>query len=101
MYLLGTDILIYSLKGVDKVVGNIRKYADAPKAISVISYGELVYGAYKSAHVASNLAKVHQLRQVFPIIDATAMALSYAVVTNNEKHFNKIPGLKVTNWAKS
>ncbi len=83
------------------MVGNIRKYADAPKAISVTSYGEPVYGAYKSTHVANSLAKVHQLRQVFPIIDATSMTLSYTVVTNNEKHFKKIPGLKVVNWVKS
>jgi len=75
MYLLDTDILIYSLKGVESVVSKIRKYADVPKVISVISYGELVYGAYKSANVSSNLARVHRLREIFPIIDATDAVL--------------------------
>ena len=69
MYLLDTDTLIYSLKGHKNVVENFRIYADAPKAISVISYGELVFGAEKSAQRGNNLAKVHRLREVFPVID--------------------------------
>ena len=69
MYLLDTDTLIYSLKGHQNVVDNLRIYADAPKAISVISYGELVFGAEKSEHIANNLAKVHRLREVFTVID--------------------------------
>ena len=69
MYLLDADTLIYSLKGHKNVVENFRIYADAPKAISVISYGELVFGAEKSVQIAQNLAKVHRLREVFPVID--------------------------------
>ena len=131
MFLLDTDTIIYSFKGVPKVVENIQLYADEPKAISVISYGELVYGAYKSAHVSSNLAKVHRLRDIFPVIDTSSSVLEcfgsikanlskkgitvddfdlligsaaitcgYTLVTNNEKHFKKIPDLKMVNWAK-
>ena len=69
MYLLDTDTIIYSLKGHQNVVDNLRIYADAPKAISVISYGELVFCAEKSEQIANNLAKVHRLREVFPVID--------------------------------
>jgi predicted nucleic acid-binding protein len=29
----------------------------------------------------------------------SAVALNYKVVTNNTKHYEKIPGLKVVNWA--
>jgi tRNA(fMet)-specific endonuclease VapC len=131
MFLLDTDTLIYSFKGLPTVVENIRFHADAPKALSVISYGELVYGAYKSAQVSSNLAKVHRLREIFPVIDAsasilecfgsikenlskkgitvddfdlligsTAITLGYTLVTNNQKHFEKIPDLKIVNWAR-
>ena len=131
MFLLDTDIIIYSLKGLPKVVENIQINADEPKALSVISYGELVYGAYKSAQVSSNLAKVHRLRDFFPVIDAsssilecfgsikaylskkgitvddfdlligsTAITCGYTLVTNNERHFKKIPDLKMVNWAK-
>ena len=129
MYLLDTDTLIYSLKGNETVVANFTRYQDAPKAISVISYGELVYGAEKSNQVSSNLAKVHRLREIFPVIDttpsimecfgsikaclsksgvtvadfelligATAITYGLTVVTNNEKHFSKIPDLKFDNW---
>lgn len=129
MYLLDTDIIIYSLKGNKKVVDNIRLHADSPKAISVITYGELVYGAKKSQQMENNLAKVHRLREIFPIVQiscaimdtfgslkaklnskgtvvddfdlliaATAKTIGYCVVSNNEKHFSKIPGLMLENW---
>ncbi|MCK5070916.1 MAG: type II toxin-antitoxin system VapC family toxin [Desulfocapsa sp.] len=131
MYLLDTDIIIYSLKGNKSVINNIQNHADSPKAISVITYGELVYGAEKSQHIATNLAKVHRLREIFPVIElscaimdtfasikaelsksgnmvgdfdlliaATAISIGYCVVSNNEKHFIKISGLKYENWAK-
>lgn len=55
MVLLDTDIVIYSLKGNAKVVENFSRYADAPKAISVITYGELIFGARKSRRVHENV----------------------------------------------
>ncbi len=131
MYLLDTDILIYALKGNAIVLDNFQRQSKMPKAISVISYGELIYGAYKSQQVSNNLAKVHRLREIFPIIESsevvlecfgllkaelsaqgisvadfdliigsTAITLGYGIVTNNEKHFSKIPGLEVSNWMK-
>ncbi len=130
MYLLDTDIIIYSLKGNKSVIENFRKHADAPKAISVITYGELVYGAKKSQQVVANLAKVRRLKEIFPVIElsctimdtfasikaelskkgmtvsdfdlliaATAMTIGYCVVSNNAKHFSKIPDLTYENWA--
>ena len=35
------------------------------------------------------------------LIAAHAMALDAVMVTNNEAHFRRIPGLKVVNWAKA
>jgi predicted nucleic acid-binding protein len=32
------------------------------------------------------------------IIAATALARNLTLVTNNQKHFGRIPGLKLTNW---
>ena len=61
MLLLDTDTIIYSLKGVESVVKQFQLNADIPKALSVISYGELIYGANKSSRVTNNLAKIHQL----------------------------------------
>ena len=131
MYLIDTDIIIYSLKGVPKVVGNFESHAAASKAISVITYGELVYGAMKSSRVDENMARVRRIAELFPVIDAnrsimdafgslkarvektgkrtddfdliiaaTALTLSYTLVTNNEKHFESIPGLSIENWSR-
>jgi len=33
------------------------------------------------------------------IVASTAMHLSYALVTNNVRHFQRIPDLTVENWA--
>jgi len=129
MYLIDTDIIIYSLKGVPSVVENFRTHSNDPKSISVITYGELVYGAEKSQNISKNLAKVHRLREIFPVIEiscsimdtfgrlkssltttgitinnfdfliaSTAITMGYTVVSNNEKHFSKIPDLQLENW---
>jgi len=34
------------------------------------------------------------------VIASTALVLNYALVTNNERHFRYIPGLRVENWAR-
>lgn len=129
MYLLDTDTLIYFLKGHAEVIGNFKAHMNTPKAISVITYGELVYGSQKSLRTTTNLAKVHRLAEIYPVIDVTravmdsfgdikaqlsasgntiddfdliigctALTLNYAVVTNNTRHYEKIPGLNVVNW---
>lgn len=129
MYLLDTDTLIYSLKGEPTVLDNFRRHAAEPKAVSVITYGELVFGAQASQRVTENLAKVYRLKEIFPLVDvtpaimdifgvlkaelrkngtpvddfdlligATAITMGYRVVTSNERHYTKIPGLEVVNW---
>ena len=67
-YLIDTDIIIYSLKNHTQVVENFRRFANAQKSISVITYGELAYGAQKSQHVEKNLAKVYRISELFPIL---------------------------------
>ena len=131
MYLLDTDTIIYALKGNEAVKAHLLKFADAPKALSVITFGELIFGARKSQRVHENLAKVHHIKEMFSVIDvtpavmeifgelkatmqsnginvadfdlligSTALCMNYTIVTNNVKHFSKIPGLKVANWSK-
>jgi tRNA(fMet)-specific endonuclease VapC len=130
MYLLDTDTLIYFLKGNVRVVDNFKAHRALPKAFSVITYGELIYGCRKSRQIVENLARVRQLAEYYPIIDVTrsvmecfgemkalltqsgkplddfdlligctALTMNYAIVTNNTKHYQKIPGLKVVNWS--
>jgi len=131
MFLIDTDILIYSLKGDPMVMEHLDRTSINPKAISVISYGELLYGAHKSGHPTENLARIRRLGEVLPVIDispaimeafsslkaqlesdgqrlddfdlviaATAITIGYRLVTNNEKHFSRIEGLEIENWAR-
>ena len=130
-YLIDTDIIIYSLKNHVTVNNNFLKNLNIPKSISVITYGELIYGAKKSAHKEKNLAKIRRISELFPIIyitesimdtfgdlkvalekkgtiiddmdlliASTALIHNMILVTNNEKHYQKITGLHIENWAK-
>lgn len=130
MYLLDTDTLIYFLKGHASVVAHFKSSMNVPKAFSVVTYGELLYGCHKSQRMNENLAKVRRLAEIYPVVDVTrpvmecfgelkaslssagtgvddfdlligctALTMNYAVVTNNIKHYQKIPGVKVLNWA--
>ena len=70
MYLLDTDIIIYSLKGNQTVVWNLQLHMNDPLHISAVTLMELYYGAYKSSHVESNLAKVKAIESsmgIFPV----------------------------------
>ncbi len=71
MYLLDTDTVIYFLKGNETVTGNFKAHMDTPKALSVITYGELVYGCRKSQRPTANLAKIYRLAEIYPVIDVT------------------------------
>lgn len=44
-YLIDTDIIIYSLKEHEKVHKNFLERKNVSKSISVITYGELIFGA--------------------------------------------------------
>ena len=129
MYLLDTDTVIFGLRGDSRVRQSLLLHETDPKAISVVTWGELFYGAMKSANPEAALAKVRRIAEIFPIIDAsrgimetfgslkaqmekdgkraddfdlviaaTALAVNFTLVTNNERHFRHIPGLQVTNW---
>ncbi|MBN1294724.1 MAG: type II toxin-antitoxin system VapC family toxin [Candidatus Latescibacteria bacterium] len=130
-YLIDTNIIIYSIKGNETVNNNFLIYENIPKALSIITYGELLFGAKKSQKIEKNLAVVYRIKELFPIISidkpvietfsdlkanlqksgkniddfdliigSTALAYNYTLVTNNEKHFSKIPDLKIENWFK-
>ncbi len=130
MFLLDTDTIIYSLKGIDAVVRNLANHQRDPLKISVISLMELYYGAYKSQKTTANLAKVRRIENAFDILSvdfsiaetfgtiksqlesqgtplddfdiaiaASALAHNLTLITNNEKHFRRVEGLKLDNWA--
>jgi tRNA(fMet)-specific endonuclease VapC len=130
-YLIDTNIIIYSIKGNSFVNDNFLKNENIPKSISVITYGELLFGAKKSQNYEKNIAVVYRIKELFPIIDidkaiietfselkanmqkagtpiedfdlliaSTALTMNSILVTNNEKHFDRIKGLKIENWSK-
>ena len=68
VYLLDTDIIIYSLKGNEIVRRNLRLHLNDPIKISAVTLMELYYGAYKSKRVASNLAKIKTIENTLEII---------------------------------
>ena len=71
MYLLDTDTVIYALKQDQQVVRRFEEKVNQPKAISVVTYGELFHGAMKSAAPQANLAKVRRVVELFPVIDVS------------------------------
>jgi len=129
MFLLDTNIIIYSLKKNQTVIDKFRENRDAVKVISIITYGELIFGAEKSKNKIENISRIHRVGEIFPVINlspaimnayggikadlqskgtiidefdllvaATAIVGGYTLVTNNIKHFKRIPSLSLENW---
>lgn len=70
-YLIDTNILIYRLKNLGNVNDNFLKKQNEDMSISVVTYGELVFGAEKSQFRHENLKTVHEIRAIFPVEDVT------------------------------
>jgi len=130
-FLLDTNICIYiRRKKPEGVLRRFRGLKQGEAALSVITFGELMYGAEKSAQRAAALELLQGLAQVLPVLDlpdtaaeaygriraeleragqmignndlwiaAHARAAGLTLVTNNEREFRRVRGLKVENWA--
>jgi tRNA(fMet)-specific endonuclease VapC len=68
-FLIDTDIIIYHLKGTLAIQKWLVENQNIPKFISVITYGELIYGARKSKHPEKNIATAYRIAELFPIIE--------------------------------
>jgi tRNA(fMet)-specific endonuclease VapC len=131
-YLLDTDICSYLYRREPPaLVARFDKLLPGDAAISVITYGELMYGAMRSAQRERGLLGINRLLTLIPVlpmpenagetygairaaledrgepiggndvwIAAHAMASNLILVTNNEREFKRVPGLKFENWAK-
>jgi tRNA(fMet)-specific endonuclease VapC len=129
-YLLDTNICIYiRQKRPDEVLRRFRRLQPGEAALSVITYGELLYGAAKSTERESALERLRELIHLLPAlplpeqaaetygairaeleakgemignndlwIAAHALASGLTLVTNNEKVFRRVRGLKIQNW---
>lgn len=68
-YLIDTSILIYRLKNMGNVNENFLKFKGEQLSVSVVSYGELRFGAEKSEATEKNLKTVEAIKSIFPLID--------------------------------
>ncbi len=129
-YLLDTNICIYIKKQrPPAVLAHFEKLKAGEALLSVITYGELLYGAAKSQQRTQALNALQELTSLLPVlplpeeaaehygqiraaleakgeiiggndlwIAAHAKAAGLIVVTNNEREFKRVKGLKVENW---
>src|SRR5260370_13670905 len=130
-FVLDTNIGIYSRrKKAEEVLRRFRTLKAGEAALSVITFGELVYGAEKSAQRATALELLRELARVLPVmglpetaadaygtiraelerkgqmignndlwIAAHAKAAGLTLVTNNEREFRRVRGLKAEDSA--
>jgi tRNA(fMet)-specific endonuclease VapC len=130
-FLLDTNICVYiARKKPEKVLRHFGEISMGEAAISVITYGELIYGATKSARREASLEALREFVRLVPAVPmpekagdvygfiradleargqtisandlwiaAHALAAKLTLVTNNEKEFRRVRGLKIQNWA--
>ncbi len=130
-FLLDTNICIYiRQEKPEAVLRHFRNLRSGEAALSVITYGELVFGAMKSRQRAAALDRLSELLNWLPAlplsenagqaygairaelatrgemignndlwIAAHAVAAGLTLVTNDEKEFRRVRGLKIQNWA--
>ena len=126
--MLDTDTVSFALRGEGRVAGRILDHRPSELCLSSLTLAELRYGAdmrrSKKLHtlidvftsaiavapfdrvaadrfgtVAAGLARRGTpIGGVDTLIAAHALVLGLTVVTNNSKHFGKVPGLKTENW---
>jgi tRNA(fMet)-specific endonuclease VapC len=130
-FLLDTKICIYIRQKKPQQV--LRRFQDlrlGEAAISVITYGELVFGANRSRQRVAALERLNELLHWLPAlplpetagqtygtiraelasrgqmignndlwIAAHALSAGLILVTNNDKEFRRVDGLKLQNWA--
>lgn len=131
-FLLDTNICIYIRRQrPPAVLARFQRLKPGEAVLSVITYGELVYGAEKSQLREQTITQLAELAGLMPVMDlpsqagqfygairavleakgetignndlwiaAHAKAAGLTLVTNNEREFRRIEGLKMQNWVR-
>jgi tRNA(fMet)-specific endonuclease VapC len=129
-FLLDTNTCIYMRRHrPPEVLARFRQLTAGEAALSVVTYGELLYGAEKSSSRARATEELEEFASSVPIlplpmdagrfyaviraalevrgeiigsndlwIAAHAKVADLTLVTNNEREFRRVAGLKVENW---
>ena len=128
-YMLDADTVSYAIRGEGRVGARLLEHQPSELCISSITLAELRFGAEakrsqrlhrairgfvkdvavipfdqaaadRFAVVAAALARRGEPIGAFDtLVAAHAVSLGLTVVTNNTKHFNRVSGLTVQNWA--
>ena len=132
-FLLDTNICIYiRRRRPPEILRRFRRLEVGEAAISVVTFGELIYGAEKCEQRDAAMRQLEELASLLPVlplpvdagrsygalraeletdgrvignndlwIAAHAKVAKLILVTNNEREFQRVSGLKIQNWAKS
>ncbi len=128
-YMLDTDTVSFAIRGEGQVATHLLEHRPSELCISSITFAELQYGAERRrsrklhrlisafvepieimpfdsaaavqfAKVAAALARRGELIGALDtLIAAHALSLQLTFVTNNTRHFSRVPGLATQNWA--
>jgi tRNA(fMet)-specific endonuclease VapC len=126
--MLDTDTVSFALRGQGNVGAQILDHRPSELCVSAITVAELRYGCSrrKSSRLdqlvdnfigniavmpfdetcANNFGRIASaltekgtpIGDLDALIASHAMTLGIVLVTNNVKHFSRVPGLKVANW---
>lgn len=129
-YLLDTDICIFFLQGKYSIKDKIQKAGIDNCFVSEITILELKFGAAHSSNFKKHTEEVEQMESIFSVlpiyeafdffakeksrlkkngilipdfdllIGSTAVINDLIMVTNNERHLQRIEGIKIENWTK-
>ncbi|HLA78829.1 MAG TPA: type II toxin-antitoxin system VapC family toxin [Vicinamibacteria bacterium] len=127
-YMLDTDTVSFAMRGEGQVAARLLLHPPSEVCLSSVTLAELRFGAEarrsqklnrlirsfvkdvavlpfdqlaadRFAVVAATLARRGEPIGAFDtLMAAHALSLGLTVVTNNTKHFSRVPGLAVENW---
>ncbi|MBQ6063904.1 MAG: PIN domain-containing protein [Prevotella sp.] len=127
-YLLDTCVCISMFRNEGNVRDNLLKFGTQNCFISEITIAELYFGLAKADNKKRKLNDIHEVQKLFRVlpaftsyreygeirhslehtglrvdqfdllIGATALHHKMTLVTSNEKHFERIKGIEITNW---
>ena len=127
--MLDTDTVSFALRGVGAVATQLAKHKRSELCLSAITVAELRFGADKrrsrkihraieaflsgvgvlafdgsaaerfGAIAAALAAAGEPIGQMDTLIAGHALSVNATLVTNNQRHFSKVKGLRLQNWA--
>jgi tRNA(fMet)-specific endonuclease VapC len=129
-FLLDTNICIHIRRQrPPEVLARFQRLKPGEAVLSVITYGELIYGVEKSQFREQAMKQLAELASLMPVMElppqagqaygairavleargetvgnnglwiaAHAKAAELTLVTNNEREFRRVQGLRIQNW---